>query len=439
MRGLEGQLADLQAQARESQLHSDSMAARIEAIMDSAPAAGSSASSSSTSAAALPYAPAHTIASSSDCDELRRWAEEQFGLLSRKEKAARVDTHELFAKDKELRSKLEALVRAQKADKDSSGDVGAALRRLDAELRQLLAQASTQSKGYTDQRADELLMRLRDTERVLEKGMKSELKRFERDVLVFMDSGGGGNGADGHNGHGHGHGHDAAVGKIHFRCLSCDQTVGNLQGPSSLLYSRAVGGGAGTTIPLQLTGSGVGSGSGSGGSASGSNPGSTSMSIERGRELYLSGRDGAVYKGRDPSSVSIAAQDPSRPAQFQVHYNGATGPGPTTNARGSTIVDHKTVAAPYAHRGALAGAGAIESPAPHTPQAGRARPTSATYDNDPAATAALLPGGGASARNAGGSPLSGTILPPTRPATRGGLKSREEQKTPLREQLHSSF
>jgi len=338
-----------------------------------------------------------------DNDELRRWAEEQIAALVRKEKATRADVHDLASSEAVLRARVDALSKQGAADKEAMADLAAALKRLETELRAALAQSAAQGRHYTDNRVEELLLKLRDLERALEKGMRSELKRFERDVLVYLEGHGLGSGGE--------HGHDAAVGKIHFRCLSCDQTVANLQGPASLLYTRAVGGGAASS---NVNNANV-------------NPNATSMSIERGRELYLNGRDGAVYKGRDATSVTIAPGDPSRSAQFQVHYNHANLSAPTTNARGTTILDHKTVPAPY---NAATGA-----PPPSTPQRGALmRPSSAPYDPH-------------SSRGQGS-------LPPTRPATRSGLRSRDggrgaggspqqgqigtidEQKTPSRaEQL----
>jgi hypothetical protein len=166
-------------------------------------------------------------------DDTRRWAEDMFNMLARKEKATRGDIHELYTKDKELRAKLTELLKANGDDKRTFEEIMAAIKKLETELRNQIANTATTSRNYTDNRIEELLIKLRELERALEKGMKSELKRFERDVLVFMESN---NSSD----HAHGSG-DASVGKIHFRCLSCDQHVGNLQGPSSLLYARAVG------------------------------------------------------------------------------------------------------------------------------------------------------------------------------------------------------
>jgi hypothetical protein len=312
-------------------------------------------------------------------DELRRWAEEQIAQLNRKEKATRADVHDLASSEAVLRARVDAMAKQSLADKETLADLLAQLKRLEADLRGAIASSAAQGRNYTDSRVEELLLKLRELERALEKGMRSELKRFERDVLVFMEAQGlGGGGGD--------HSHDAAVGKIHFRCLSCDQTVANLQGPASLLYSRAVGASPGSTVHSPL------------------NPNATNMSIERGRELYLNGRDGAVYKGRDPTAVTIQPGDPARSAQFQVHYGTANLSAPTTNARGTSILDHKTVPAPY---GSLASA---NQPLPSTPQRGGGallRPASAPYDP----------------HQAGGRGQGS--LPPTRPATRSGLRSRE--------------
>lgn len=344
-----------------------------------------------SAAVAVPEPSSHrsSPAVASSDDELRRWAEEQFGLLNRKEKATRADINDLGNKERDLRAKLEALLKTQADDKQSFADMAAALKKLEADLRALINTTGIQGRNYTDSRLDELLAKLREMEKSLDRGLRSELKRFERDVLVFLES---------HDGS-HQAGSDAAVGKIHFRCLSCDQTVGNLQGPASLLYARAVGSGANGSTTIGLNGGGAGGAAG------------TNMSIERGRELYLAGRDGAVYKGRDPSNVSIALGDPQRPSSFAVQYANQS-MGSTTNPRAQTILDQKTVMAPYAQPG--------ERDRSNTPQSrGGMRPQSAPYE-DP----------GLSARS------NASSLPPTRPATRSGLRSRQggrEETTPVRE------
>lgn len=305
-----------------------------------------------------------------------------FDLLARKEKATRGDIHELFTKDKELRAQLAALLKAGGDGQRNYEEISAALKKLEAELRALIAQTAQQGRNYTDHRIEELLLKLRELERALERGMKSELKRFERDVLVFMESAHGGAGGDGNS--------DAAVGKIHFRCLSCDQHVGNLQGPSSLLYARAVGGSA----PI--------------------NPNATNMQIDKGKELYLNGRDGSVYKGREPTQVTIAPGDLSRPSQFNVHYSDRM---VTTNPRHHTILDQKTVS--YNHNHAHTTPQRLPLTRPHT--AGEIAPPGRL-----------------------GQLAQPDSLPPTRPSTRGGGRAaisasrsqvREEEKTPLREQL----
>ena len=185
----------------------------------------------------------NVAANPTDLDELRRWCEDMFNMYARKEKATRGDIHELYTKEKELRTKIGELLAASGEDRKMFEELMGAIKKLEHDLRQLINTTASQGRNYTDNRIEELLLKLRELERALERGMKSELKRFERDVIMFMEQA---------NGQDHGSG-DAAVGKIHFRCLSCDQQVNNLQGPSTLLYARAVGSGTGERINPNAT------------------------------------------------------------------------------------------------------------------------------------------------------------------------------------------
>lgn len=84
------------------------------------------------------------------------------------------------------------------------------------------------TRQYIDGQHDGVLSQLRELERAMEKGMKNELKRFEKDVMIFLED----------------RSHElteSAVGKIHFRCISCDQYTNTVTGPSTLLFQKAVG------------------------------------------------------------------------------------------------------------------------------------------------------------------------------------------------------
>ena len=367
--------------------------------------ADSLSSSVSATAASSPISSGRGL-NPTELEELRRWAEDQFNMLARKEKTTRGDIHDIFNQEKDLRNKLDGLLKASNEDKKLFEELLASIKKLEGEFHNKLNNVVSTTRNYTDNRLEELLLKLRELERALEKGMKSELKRFERDVLVFMESQG--NQSDSHGG-------DASVGKIHFRCLSCDQHVSNLQGPSSLLYARAIGSGNNNntnTMPI--------------------NSNATNMNIEKGKELYLNGRDGAVYKGRENTHVTIIASNPDRPAQFNVHYADRTSHA-TTNPRGNTMFDQKTIPSDAAPSTIVSANGSYLPVS--TPQR-LARPNSAPYTDDGNITITA--------------PNSATrALPPTRPSTRNGLRSarpgtrtpmtlrEEETKTPVREQLQT--
>lgn len=163
------------------------------------------------------------------------------------------------------------------------------------------------------------------------------------------------------------------------------------------------------------------------------------VSIERGRELFLNGRDGTVYKGRDPSSVTLISNSgmrgsgTERNSNFQVHYTDRMS-GNQHNPRGNAIVDQKTVsAAAHINNGSPPSPSHAQTPQ-RAQSAAFSRPSTAPYDSP----------SGLLARRSGSS--QGDSLPPTRPATRsGGRTSRlaasvrdDEEPTPLRQELAAS-
>ena len=76
------------------------------------------------------------------------------------------------------------------------------------------------TRAYVDGKYDDLLKKLKQLEKAMAKALKTELKQFERDVMVFLED----SRKEMHNIS------EAAVGKIHFRCLSCDQVTGSQHG-----------------------------------------------------------------------------------------------------------------------------------------------------------------------------------------------------------------
>jgi len=346
--------------------------------------------------------------SPAELQALRRWAEEQFALLQRKDSALRGDIVDLQNKVYKNTTTIVDIGRKQEEDRETIERIIDALKKIETDFGHKIKDAQAAARTYTDNRFDELAMNMRSLEKQLGKDFRNELKRFERDILAFIE-------ATTSSAHGT---NDASIGKIHFRCLTCDQAVSNLQGPSSLLYAKAVGNAANGPVV---------------------NPGGTAMNIERGRELYLNGRDGAVYKGRESSLVTLVSSGAKgeRPASFSVHYGERMS---TTNPRGTTILEHKTVHAPV---GAQGREGFLSPPSRQG--AYQLRPLSAGARGDTASTVAA--GGSEELLAGAGSTLprreSTSSLPPTRPSTRSrGSRASPTQEmdaqresTPLRQEV----
>ena len=157
-----------------------------------------------------------------------------------------------------------------------------------ADLSDLVATKAAQV--YVDTELENLLQRLKDLELALANSMKAELKRFERDVMIYVadqltnasnlsnaqaNANANANGSGGHT-----HGQNTAAGKMHYRCLTCDQPRDNVPGPSTFRYGKAMG-------VANIS-------SGGGGPASESRL----LETQLGDQIYLHGTDGGIYKGR---------------------------------------------------------------------------------------------------------------------------------------------
>jgi hypothetical protein len=186
----------------------------------------------------------------------------------------------------------------------------------DRRLDELGALVDTKAaQAYVDTELENLLARLRELELALAASMKGELKRFERDVMIYVSdqlaglnhgnnhgagvgAGGGGGGGGGGMGSGssggangigagsgvfHAHSHTAA-GRMHFRCLTCDRPHDSVPGAQTFRYASAQGkqqvmSGAGV-IPSE----------------------SRLLELQLGEQVYLHGSDGNIYRGREPPS-----------------------------------------------------------------------------------------------------------------------------------------
>lgn len=151
---------------------------------------------------------------------------------------------------------------------------------------------------------DDMLKQLKDTANTLREHMRNELKRFEGDLMLYLDERENQKDTT-----------ETAIGKVYFRCLTCNQPTQTQHGPHSKYYQYTQGNAisaSGVAVPLPRVGAG--------------------MIIEKGQDVTVHGADGNVYKGREepvvhftPASVG-SGEEPTgtltsrNNAQFRVTY-----------------------------------------------------------------------------------------------------------------------
>lgn len=86
---------------------------------------------------------------------------------------------------------------------------------------------------------------------------------------------------------------ETALGKVYFRCLTCNQTTASQHGPHSRHYQTSMGISQ-PSLAVKPSLSLIASGG---------------MLVERGEDLTLHGADGQVYKGREDPVVHFASPD----------------------------------------------------------------------------------------------------------------------------------
>lgn len=145
---------------------------------------------------------------------------------------------------------------------------------------------------------DECCRGIEDVKKTHGKALKTELRRFEKDMMNYLDevsTSGGGK-----------HQHETNVGRIHFRCIACDQPMQTMTGPSTNAFQSATGAGAhvGCAVPGNHA------------------ERASTMTVEKGEELPIFGRDGQVYRGRETSTVQYAVPAPGEDnrGHFTVSY-----------------------------------------------------------------------------------------------------------------------
>jgi tRNA A37 N6-isopentenylltransferase MiaA len=214
-------------------------------------------------------------------NKLKKYIDEQILNINKKDKQKLNDINDIFESIKEVKKNISDINNKDNSNKLVIEDILSALKRLEIDLNGKITAVNNNAKQYTDLKSEELLNKLNDFEKMLSKLLHTELKKFERDMMIFLE--------DNKNDH-----TEASIGKIHFRCITCDQYTNTVSGPTSLLFNKTI---------------------------TNKDNGATQMNIEKGKEIYLNGRDGRVYLGRDQSIVTVTPGDPMKNASFNISYH----------------------------------------------------------------------------------------------------------------------
>lgn len=127
------------------------------------------------------------------------------------------------------------------------------------------------------------------------KDMKNELRRFEKDLMAYITEWGDGKSTTS----------ETNAGRIHFRCIACDQPQQSMPGASTNNFKQATSG-VGVHIGPAVTGQ--------------RSERIATMTVERGEEVSLFGRDGQVYKGRESGKIHYSTGSESDRSMFTVTY-----------------------------------------------------------------------------------------------------------------------
>lgn len=231
---------------------------------------------------------------SSGLDELARKFESRFVALEQHDAATDINLRDLTSRLEQVELTNKSTARNENDEKRLD-----ALSRALADLSEAFSQQQQSAQGVQDEEslldkihavADDLISRFAIVEETIEGSTKTELRKFERDIMLFLDELKDTSDVNLS---------ETAVGKIHFRCLSCDQKIQSQHGPATIDFSQAVALGDHSMYPKHPI----------------REHNVPTMMVNRGEEMSIEGADGAVYKGRENSTVVINHIYPDRQQQ----------------------------------------------------------------------------------------------------------------------------
>jgi hypothetical protein len=245
--------------------------------------------------------------------------------------------------------KLWQAVRKLKESDDELQEAGAVRDAQISELRQALAALGKLVNAVTDRvnecasrrdllaLRDDLLKQIREAAGALKEHLKKELRRFEKDLIDYVGERGGVAAEQ----------TETAIGKVYFRCLTCNQVTGSQHGPHSKAFQSQMG------IPIVGAAGPLPAGALPHKGSSLAAIAQGGMLIERGDDLTLHGADGQVYKGREDPLVHFAAPSDASPPP-QLGFGSAAAPaGAGATAGFSSRSGSGTFRVVYAEKDAL--------------------------------------------------------------------------------------
>jgi len=226
----------------------------------------------------------------------------------------------------DVESVVEDLKRVQEDVEMGKGRGVSRDEQLAAMTKQLTALQSTSGNGqldassfadrpYVDALVDGVLDKLDAMRKAIAKDQRKELKHFETDLIAFIDDAVGSGSKPG----------EASAGRVHFRCISCDQPNVSMPGPRSANFRPG--------SPV-VTGVGVHIGP----AVKDKREVLASMTVTKGDETEVFGADGRVYRGRDNTQTTFsAAPSPAKgkPSKFTISYREPNPYQPLARSRGS--------------------------------------------------------------------------------------------------------
>lgn len=165
-------------------------------------------------------------------DELKKWLNDQFTIIYAHETRYTADIADIYNK---LTGMKQNISDTSNQSYDTAQLVSDLLHRVDQLHHESSKRAGGNvSKSYVENELNNLKQLQHKHEKLIDTQLKSELKRFNNDMLQLIHT---------NLNHTNNHNNTAtALGSMQFKCISCDQPTASISGPATLLFTNTVNG-----------------------------------------------------------------------------------------------------------------------------------------------------------------------------------------------------